>query len=60
MIDRRNKVIAKTCTDKRSFFTTRSASRAAARIRNSSGVDMRWYECPYCKKWHLTKKRRDE
>ncbi len=42
------------CNNKRSFYTTRHASRAAAKIRNSDGPKMRWYKCHVCEKWHLT------
>lgn len=57
MIDRRKKEMLRMCGNKKAFFNTHTAARAATMILQKGGPLMRWYECPFCGKWHLTSQR---
>ena len=47
------------CTGKRAFNTTVKALKAAKTIYNSKRVKLRYYECPSCLDFHLTKSHTD-
>jgi hypothetical protein len=40
-------------------YTRHGAEQAKVRVGIRRGKDMRIYECPLCRGWHLTKKKRD-
>ena len=45
-----------TCKSKKSYDTEKGALHVASKMAKSKGITLRAYNCPYCFKWHLTKK----
>ena len=52
----RNKII-RTCIDKKKFKTRREARNAIKLQSIVHNNKMRFYECPYCKNFHLSTKK---
>lgn len=50
---------ANKCVGKRAFYTTRQALNIARAIYNKKRVKLRYYECPTCLDFHLTKSHTD-
>jgi hypothetical protein len=48
------------CFNKKRYKDMIAAACASGRVAAIFGIDQRWYECPVCRGWHLTKKPRRE
>lgn len=46
---KRKKRMERACTSKIAYPSLKSAINAAMRL------NLNWYRCPYCHKWHLTR-----
>lgn len=44
------------CSRKKGFTTSREANAQIHRTLKKQGIKLNYYECPYCGKFHLTKK----
>ena len=44
------------CARKRAYRNRTVALEVAAKCRDQRGVALRAYACPFCGRWHLTKK----
>lgn len=44
------------CERKKGFTTTADANKQIQYVQKKEGISLRYYQCSYCGKYHLTKK----